>query len=315
LLGKGKPGTENDNTTFFMVNESRYTTPVTIPPPMLNISAFFVFNWTDSQLDLNANNIYDDRYPYGRQWEDPDTGQRPFNVENGKFYEPDSQTLYSTGQLLDAATCQSNGLVAYSWGFSFMLLFSFVVASTVWTFGMWAVYIDTVLHSSPHIRQRKQGLDRAVVDLADALLHKTSADKVRLDANAQLRDLSRDLQLSYFDMSHGETARDRLDKWWREGGLKKWLWAEKYWLTACVFFFVMIVVAWQTNAWNWWHPYWAFLPGWGPLIVLLAGRQKRGRWIFSAPFIVGFAAAQIWWLHSSYGTDFYWVFEDNGKLW
>jgi hypothetical protein len=309
MLGKSQSFEQNQNTTFFMVNETRFTTPVTIPPPMLNISAYFALNWTEAGRDMYANITYNDVYPYGRQWRDPDSGKNPFNVANGKFYEPGSKTLYDTAQFLDHATCQSNGVVTYQWGFSYVPLFCFLVASTIWTMGMWVAYVDSALHSSPRILQRKQGLDRAVIDLADAMLHKISTEQVRLDSNAQLRHLSTDLRLSYFDMSHGETYRDRLKKSWRN-----WLWHEKYWLTACIGFFVMIPIAWTTPAWNAWHPYWAFLPGWGPLIVLLLWRDRRGRWVFSVPFLVGFVAAEIWWLHSSYGTDFYWVFTNRGRL-
>ncbi|KAF7507316.1 hypothetical protein GJ744_010750 [Endocarpon pusillum] len=61
-----------------------------------------------------------------RNWRNPD-GQQTFNVSSPLFWHSSSQTLYNLSQFSSAGSCRQQGPVSYKWGFSFLLLYVFVI--------------------------------------------------------------------------------------------------------------------------------------------------------------------------------------------
>lgn len=67
----------------------------------------------------------------GHDWQDPKTGEFPFqNLENARFVI--NKQVLDLRELETRAQCQSRGVTTYEWGFSFLLLFIFIVLTLLW---------------------------------------------------------------------------------------------------------------------------------------------------------------------------------------
>ncbi|KAF7507352.1 hypothetical protein GJ744_010669 [Endocarpon pusillum] len=283
------------NTTFYQPNRGLYGTIPRVVSPALNISAHFVIS-REHNTDADWYS-----YPYGQTWQNPDDDQYTFNVTNPVFWDDNSQTLYNLTEFNLAGSCQQQGLVKYKWGFSFILLYAFVVTFLVWTMGMWAFYLDSWLHSRLDIAHRQVGLERAVLDLSKSMQSKVNADQVELHSNSQLRTLVKINLLTYSDLVdlHVDTRWNKYRQWWRDFRFKQWAKDEKWWLGAMIFFDLMCILSWTpTNLAYGWVREFAMFPGFGAFLVIIVGRKVRSRWLLFAFWFLLFWALNFWWLLS-----------------
>lgn len=269
------------NTTFHKPNESDVTTPVTISPS-LNISAHFVLSpeivWSEDIYPWYV-------IPYGQDWRNPGNGQATLSVANAVFWDSATQTIYNLTEFNAAGRCQQEGVVRYNWGFSFLLLYIFVLTFLLWTIGMWAFYLDSWLHSRLDVEHNQIGIERAVLDLSESMLTKLDSAQVQLRNNSELQPLVNANMMTYSTLPLPLPAVTRWTKfrWWRRDFvLKQWARDEKWWLVAALFFALMLLLSWTTNLWYSWDPYVAMLPVLGIFSVLAAGRETRSRWVLFA---------------------------------
>jgi hypothetical protein len=283
------------NTTFYRPDDSNITRPVGFSPS-LNISAHFMIPPDYSYRSIVAMNW--SSIPYGQTWQNPDDGQYTFNVSKPVFWDSSSQTLYNLTQLNLAGSCQQQGLVKYKWGFSFLLLYVFVISFLVWTIGMWAFYLESWLHSCLDVSQRRMGLERAVLDLSKSMRSKVNADQVELHSNSQLRTLVKNNQLTYSDLPldlHVDTRWNKNKRWWRDFRFKQWAKDEKWWLCAMLFFDIMFALSFTTKLGYGWAPCFAMFPGFGVFLVIVVGRKVRSRWLlFAFWFLLFWTLNSVW---------------------
>ena len=219
---------------------------VNLTRPSLNITAIF---WKEDWITDEFSNGTDWwQYPFGYYWEAP-TGIRPFH----NFSEPiftNGQYTYDLQELNNRGRCQQDG-VTYKWGFSFLVLFAFVIMFLVWCFGMYVLWLDAFLHSRFDRVGRSMGLQRAILDLAYCMqrdLDETGRDMV---SNQELQTrIRRDLKggcITYemldpklLPLSRAAELRVRTAGWRqraRETDKKEWLkeWLKKKRFSLAVF--------------------------------------------------------------------------------
>ncbi|KAF2125170.1 hypothetical protein P153DRAFT_390015 [Dothidotthia symphoricarpi CBS 119687] len=144
-------GTENRSSIF--VN-------ISLPPPVLNISAFHL------PPDLGGSN-----------WTDPKTNQNLFANKSKATWEASNQTD-DLAWIKSEGTCQ--GLETYRWGFSMIQLIVMLVCLLIWTVG------SLILWRRYKFLMRKQGR-KDVVDGYQAIIE--FADNIRVQlANTEEED-------------------------------------------------------------------------------------------------------------------------------
>jgi hypothetical protein len=191
-------------------------TNITTFSPSLNVSAHFAATRAVATSPWNAPWSV---YPSGHLWRDPDNADpainQPFVNPSPLFYDADSTTLYNASQFDGAASCQQQGEVKCKWGFSFLPLYTYILALLLWSIGMWGLYLHVWLHMHPLLEKRELGLERAALDIAAALESRTrgqilsddesgkgtSATAVDTTGNAQLCALGKDVSLSLICIS------------------------------------------------------------------------------------------------------------------
>jgi len=210
------------------------TTNITIPEPSLNISAHFPVD--PDYLSLGPGSRADIPWyqePYGLGWKRNDTNEFPFFTKSDPlFYHQLSDTLYNLTQFNSNGGCQQLRDVRYKWGFSFLLLYAFVVTWLVWTIVMYGLYLDSYLHSRLDVVRRNMGLDRAVLDLSLAMQKEVDSQNVQLHGDRQLHHLFKSGCMSYQDLPLGTlppTRWTQLQKRWRELKSHGWTQLPRWW--------------------------------------------------------------------------------------
>lgn len=285
--------------------ETEFTFPnrtnITLPEPSLNISANIALNPHSSY----TAEWYDSYYawyeqPYGVGWARNDTGEMPFSASGPLFYHQTSSTAYDLTQFNDHGSCQQQNKVRYKWGFSFLLLYVFVTTWLIWTIVMYALYLDSYLHSRLDTMQRNMGIERAVFDLSLAMQKKIDAESVELHGNHQLEHLTRGGYMSYKDLlldSLPPTRWGQIRRWWRDFRFRPWARAERWWLAAMLLFSLFFTLSFTAVKFSrGWCPYFSAFPGFGVFLVLLVGRRARGRWMIFAFWFLLFWAGNVWWI-------------------
>ncbi len=174
--------------------------PVNLNKPSLSITAYF---WQEDWImDEDSNHTDWYNYPFGYYWKSP-AGDQPFHT----FSDPEftnGQYTYNLEQLNSNGRCQQAD-TSYKWGFSFLVLFSFIVMFLVWCAGMYALWLDAFLHSRFDRVGRSMGLQRAILDLAYCM-HK-DVDETGRDmlSNGELQSRIRR------DLKGGRITYDMLD--------------------------------------------------------------------------------------------------------
>lgn len=96
-------------------------------PPTLNITAFYI---PDGDFTYSIGNGTADWYR--------NSTQMVFASDN---------ITYSRDYMLSYGSCAPELPTTYKWGFSFLALWIFMLASAVWAIGMYALWLDAYLHS------------------------------------------------------------------------------------------------------------------------------------------------------------------------
>jgi hypothetical protein len=98
-------------------------------------------NFSSPTLDIDAYYITE-KTLVGSDWQDPDTGKFPFNNPNNARFIVNEQEM-DRRELQSRAQCQSRGVTTYKWGFSFVLLFVFVLLMLLWLLASALIYIES----------------------------------------------------------------------------------------------------------------------------------------------------------------------------
>jgi hypothetical protein len=201
-------GTNNVSSTF--QNQ-------TLHAPSLNISAYYIA----------SDGIY------GQNWTDPHTGQKPFaTYSNARFlYNNETYTLNDLGN----GKCLPSG--TYKWGFSFLLLFVFLLTLLIWSIGMGVVWVRTDLTLRAREIRDIPGKYKAIIELAEALqkeFDKEGMDPVDLKEEQITRKIRQDLKGGRIMHDQATTQQSRyrlrsiLGRWFK---MNKWWWLGYIFLT------------------------------------------------------------------------------------
>ena len=198
---------------------------VNLTEPSLNITAFF---WKQDWIvggSSDGSDWWD--WPFGYYWisEDQD---KPFHNFTDPLFTND-QYVYELEELNLRGRCQQAN-TSYRWGFSFLILFWFVILSLVWSVGMYVLWLDAYFHSRFDRAGRSMGLQRAILDLAYCMQKDVDEEGREMLSNPKLqRKIRRDLKggrITYemleeklLPVSRATASR----MWWRETNKKDWL--------------------------------------------------------------------------------------------
>jgi len=288
------------NTTFCRPNSSSVTSLMTLSPP-LNISAYLV-----GDTGFYNNGVYNDTYWWNAPsagglmpWQTSHNGSSTFNP---RFVGSNSSVLYSLEEFNSAGRCLQQGPVLYKWGFSFLLLYSFVIAFVVWIIGMWTLYLDSWFHSRLGVSQRQMGFERAFLDISRSMPSKVNINDLEMYGNPKLQPLFSENQLTYSGLPLDPLVTTRWTQcrwWWREFSFKEWVKNEKRWLYAMLGFNIIWVLSFTTSLGNYWLNVLGMFPGFGIFLVLAVGRKVRSRWLLFAFFLLIFLASNCWWIQTA----------------
>jgi hypothetical protein len=162
----------------------------------------------------------------------------PFsNYSNTKFLS--GNVSYDLDYLSKHGTCQPSG--TYQWGFSFLLLFIFLVALFIWTIGIYVFW--TWAHFSLRVHEIPEvpGEYKAIVELAAAMereFDKGGQGTSSLSEHQIAQKIRRDLNGGR--MTHDGSATPQY-KHRFPVALKRWLWREKWWLLS----FAILTAVWN----------------------------------------------------------------------
>lgn len=282
------------NTTFYQPNETNITTPVILTTP-LDISAHFAISKSGNDSVSQLSDVMWKYYPYGMSWKDPRTGLFAFNPGSPLLWSSDTGTIFDVSEFNKNGICQqAGGEVRYQWGFSYLLLYIFVLCLFIWVIGMWIFYFDCLLSSRLH--ERNMGYERAVLDLSNSMHRTMEAKNVDMCSNEELQTLVADNKITYTDLPFDSSTPTRLENFRRDHSFKRWLKDEKWWLCAMLVFTLLFILSFLTPVYNGWCPYGGFIPGLGVFLLLLVGRETYGRWTVFAFFFAAFVGLDIWWI-------------------
>lgn len=233
-LNGGRPA--DTNSTFNNTGGA-----INLPPPTLNISAFYL---PSSRLFLGTN-ISAMGLP-----------------GTGSTTDPKSIIWGHNNETYDLTYIKANGACqqqqTYKWGFSFLLLFIFCVIQTVWSFGMYVMYMDAYMESRFERAGRDMGTHRAALDFAKAIRKDMGEEATEELGDGELRRRVRRklnggvIQMEMLD--HGALPVSRsedLKIWWRMGGgwqgrlneMRAWSFRKKFWVGFAVVCLLVVIIA------------------------------------------------------------------------
>lgn len=299
-------GRNNTNTTFTFPDQSS----INLPSPSLNISAYFALVSVEESEEMEG---YDTTpwyfVPYGRAWLDPETNSYPFRVSDPRFYNSDIDIEYNEAEITEHGKCLNENDVRYSWGFSFLLLYFFIITLLVWTIGMYILYLNSFLLSRLDRTERHMGTERAVLDLSAAMQRKLAAEHSEMYSNSQLNRLVRNNVITYKDLPLESSIPTRwtlIGIWWRDFRLMPWLKSEIWWLMALVVFFVLFILSWKDDYVDYaWNQNVSTIPVLAVLHVLAVGRATRSRWLIFVLWLFLFVCLDILFVYVAPYSPFY----------
>ena len=181
--------------------------------------------------------------------------------------------LYDEDYVIANTNCINES--SYTWGFSFLTLFVFLIVTTVWVIGMYATHLDTFWNSRLDTIPRCMGFLRGVSDVSKAMkMDDLHAEEV--DGEAELRSKlgSKEGEISYawFEME-GLISRKEGLRVWRKGvkSLNGWResWTSLQWVWIAILFVLGL-------------PFWAIpmrvpVPWLFDVVLLLVGLWGQSR--------------------------------------
>jgi hypothetical protein len=234
----GFNGTNHSSSTF---NSSGKI--YTLPSPVLNITTYYPED--NLSGSVSSGSIYD-----------PSVG---FTYSDGTkaLYALDNNT-YDLDYIQANGSCEPRP--TYRWGFSFLLLFVTVLLTTIWTIGMYIMWLDAYLYSRFDRAHRDMGTHRAALDFAAAMRKDIGEDTTEDLSNSELKKrVKRGLngwRVGY-DMMDGEkvplSRAQELGMFWERRGPHGWSqWSRRkriiVLLVAAVVLVVIVLMAVMTSS-------------------------------------------------------------------
>lgn len=237
---------------------------------------------------------------FGAGWQDPRSQEYPFKgPDNVAFTISNSNDKYDINYIKANGVCQQ--LSTYQWGFSFLLLFVFMLFTAVWALGTYVLWRDAYLNSRLDRASRDMGTLRAVLDYAATIkkdLGTASADDIGdRQLKAQIGSDRKRYMIGYEALGQMDLplSRSAEIKIWRQAfNVRAWAKQEKWLLTSWSFSLAIII----TMAGLFWIPGLSsfsvlYLPPlclmYGATMTMLAGRSQRSRTaIFFSFTLLGF---------------------------
>lgn len=236
------------------------------------------------------------------------------------FLDPVAKNLYNLTAIDNGGTCIHQSVTSYKWGFSFLLLYSFIAILMTWMTSTYICYVDCYLHSHLDLTERNVGIERAVLDLSAVMQRRFDFKQLELSSNRAISSLVKASNLSYTSLMLDHFLSDsrwlQLQRWRKTFDTHKWIRGEKWWLTAFLLFtglgatgyaFMLLSVPRDSSPKQYpqsspsstfvdeWVPLTSFLPGFGCFLVLVVGRTTRSRWLLFALCSVSYCAGAITW--------------------
>jgi hypothetical protein len=210
---------------------------VTIDGPPLNITAYY-FN--PSSYSVRNNSIF------GYNWQDPRTGLYPFQNQSNMAFQWGYKT-YSKVDMERIGRCQPGN--TYKWGFSFFLLFIFILLTLIWTVGTYAIWLQAQLTLNHLGQDQVAGEYKAILEMAgamqDQLIERTS-DPTQLS--------EKEIRHHIHVERKGGSIPTRLiilkEKYFMRKGFVRWCrGTDKWWVLSliCLFVIILITIIYGTN--------------------------------------------------------------------
>src|SRR5271156_5677051 len=253
--------------------------------PSLNISAFSA---DYSCIWGPGSPFYQATCFFGAGWQDPRSHEYPFEgPDNVAFTFSNSNDKYDINYTQANGACQQ--LSTYQWGFSFLLLFCFMLFTAVWALGTFVLWRDAHLNSRFDRASRDMGTLRAVLDYAATIkkdLGTAAADDVGdRKLKAQIESDRKRYVIGYESLGQVDLPLSRsaeIKIWWQAFNVRAWAKQEKWLLTSWLFSLVLIIVMGRSV--------FILLPSlclmYGATMTILAGRSQRSRRAIFFSFIL-----------------------------
>lgn len=244
----GLNGTSPKSSEFYTNTKS-----VNLTEPTLNITSSYVnenyfslYGQSNCTYGTSGSTTYNGEYNGDSYSCYESTYEGPSDWKNATFlYE---NTTYSWQDVSHYGQCVQ--IATYKWGFSFLLLFITFVLTTIWSIGMYVMWLDAHLHSRYNRAGRQIGTYRAVLDLAKAMRKDMGEDATENLSNTELKEkINRRLNggvIGYQMLDQPGTGHEMLPLtrwesmkiWWEYHGWKTWGLRKKIWVallsTACL---------------------------------------------------------------------------------
>lgn len=213
----------------------------TLSSPVLNITAYYI-----GGTDIWGGSASDSHY---------------YTSSGSALYNDNEKILYALGnKTYDATYIQANGSCeprpTYRWGFSFLLLFVTVLLTTIWTIGMYIMWLDAYLYSRFDRAHRDMGTHRAALDFAAAMRKDIGEDTTEDLSNSELKKRVKKGLNGWrvgYDMMDGEkvplSRAQELGMFWGRHGWSQWSIRKRIivLLVAAVVLVVIILMAVMTS--------------------------------------------------------------------
>ncbi|KAF2434612.1 hypothetical protein EJ08DRAFT_627574 [Tothia fuscella] len=196
---------------------------ITLPSPVLNISAFYLED--RRYYDYSTMPIV-----YGHTWEDPRSGKQPFSdPANLTYLSKNSGEIFKKQYIDENGVCQPT--VTYKWGFSFLILFVCLVCLIVWTIGTYILWLKAHLALRAKGDTGVAGEYKAIIELSEAMTIslRSYREKPETLHEKQIRKIIRK-DLSGGTMMYHAPLRTEPYSFW--AGFKRWGKRDKWWILA-----------------------------------------------------------------------------------
>ncbi|QDS77353.1 hypothetical protein FKW77_005407 [Venturia effusa] len=240
-------GLKQNNSTFL---------GATIPAPIINVTAHYIdpeIDWDSGRDHSVIVGIYglsnhSNGTIYGNNWTNPTTGNRHFYDQDQATYTTSSNNeTFVLGDSTTSGKCQPE--VSYQWGFSFLLLFIFLITLLIWTLGTYIMWLKARLAMRHHDDMEIVGEYKAAIILASAMnndfdKHGKNPSVLR---ERQIKSVIKK-ELKGGTMMYQSPLREQRLKF-RER-FRRWLIKDKWWILAFTISLVCLLVPIHFGTWE-----------------------------------------------------------------
>ena len=210
-------GINNINSSF------KYTQTYNLSAPTLNISAYYIAS----------------ECIFGSDWTDLRTGKMPFATKSVAVFVANG-VPYPFDYLSVNGTCQPLG--TYQWGFSFLLLFIFLLTLLIWSIGTYIFWLEAHLTLKVRDIYEIPGKYKVVIRLGAAMQRefvKEGDDITCLEERQIISRIRRDLKGGTIE---NDGAIIQQPQYRFREVIKRWFRRDKWWFGG----FVVLTAIWMT---------------------------------------------------------------------